>query len=282
MEKLKGNKHNHLFTDLLKVAIFGLMLLLPFLCFMPTGFYYGFNEHATNETTTQINYKYQSNKVNTKDDLIIGNVYHFNFEGGGDEFFYSECVFELLKVYQYNFNNLNPGVDYETWSSILEDSPISIRFESYGSALLGGIFICLNNDENLVYYNLDLDHSLLLNADIRLIYIDKTNVYEEMLPVYFSISDYNVIESVETNVQDTISNKMYLAWEGVWTSPLFNWTNTTPLNTGLNGFIGIFGINQSSYIANCLIYLLSITAIYVVFDIVLGIFKWLTHLIGNK
>lgn len=279
MEKLKGNKHNHLFTDLLKVAIFGLMLLLPFLCFMPTGFYYGFNEHATNETTTQINYKYESNEVNTLDDLIEGNIYQLDNFDLANNMLSSDIYFYVLKY--DNTDLFETYSDYEGNNFNIKDCIIYLNTNDYQ-----------NNEWIISLYLIDYEGtSLYFEYNNELILHNCIFICNQYIVDYFDYNsnlslpqytDYNVIESVETNVQDTISNKMYLAWEGVWTSPLFNWTNTTPLNTGLNGFIGIFGINQSSYIANCLIYLLTITAIYVVFDIVLGIFKWLTHLIGNK
>ena len=90
MEKLKA-PHDHSLTDILKVCIFGLMLILPLLVYSPTAFYYGFNEHATEQTTMieggyEVRNKYETNEVNNENDLVLGNIYHlndFNFNNNG-------------------------------------------------------------------------------------------------------------------------------------------------------------------------------------------------------
>ena len=54
--------------------LYATLMFLPFVFFLPSCLYYGFNEHATNTETTTINYKYQSNEVNTLDDLVVVNI----------------------------------------------------------------------------------------------------------------------------------------------------------------------------------------------------------------
>ena len=49
MEKLKA-KHDHKLTDILKVMIFALFLILPGLIVLPSMLYYGVNKYATAPT----------------------------------------------------------------------------------------------------------------------------------------------------------------------------------------------------------------------------------------
>lgn len=283
MEKLK-NVHDHKFTDLIKVCIFALMLILPGIIFLPSCLYYGFNEHATNTETTTINYKYQSNEVNTLDDLVVGNIYQFNAnnEYTDDLISNANLEFDILKIYQYNFLDLAPSENETNWVSILEDSDISIKMYIDTYSYNGNLIIYFNDDELTLNYDLDFNEMFSLNAIVKLTLLEKHDINDIRYYHGFSYTDYNVIESVSVNTDDTISNKLYNSWEQMWNTPLFSWTNNTPFNNSLNGFIGIFGINAQSYISNVLIWLLSMTAIYVVIDIVIGVFKWLTHLIGAR
>ena len=275
MEKLSKNVHNHTFTDLLKVCVFALLLLLPGIMFLPSCFYYGFNEHATNTETTTINYKYESNEVNSLDDLVVGNIYEFDLQRYFDE----STVHDYIDLY-----NIEAIVTYDNEVNSNHVQYFTTYFLDIFTMLDGTTYyISLSND----YYGVDTFEIKVFDSDLQYIHLFLTyqsyeldSTFEDYSP-YFKYTDYNVIESVTVNTDDTISTKLYRSWEQLWNTQLFSWTNNTPLNTGINGFIGVFGINSQSYIGNLLIWLLSITAIYVVIDIVIGVFKWLTHLIGN-
>ena len=75
--KLEKLEHKHNLTNILKVSIFALFLLLPFIAILPSTLYFAFNEHAneyTQQTITET-YEYETNEVNSNNDLIVGNVY---------------------------------------------------------------------------------------------------------------------------------------------------------------------------------------------------------------
>lgn len=285
MEKLK-NIHDHKFTDLIKVCIFALMLILPGIIFLPSCLYYGFNEHATNTETTTINYKYQSNEVNTQDDIVLGNIYHWNINDASfDElinFHHDGTInIQLINIISYDFHNCFVNDEGINAVSSIDNGNLAVYLYT-DSSLEGFLYFYLtDNADNdaFVEFGLDFSNTFYLNCDFVITSINDLSFYSEYLPQY---TDYNVIESVSVNTDDTISNKLYKSWEQMWNTPLFSWTNNTPFNGSLNDFIGIFGINAQSYISNVLIWLLSMTAIYVVIDIVIGVFKWLTHLIGAR
>lgn len=48
---MKKMKHDHRPTQCLKVIVFSLLILMPFLIFIPNGLYYGFNDSATVSST---------------------------------------------------------------------------------------------------------------------------------------------------------------------------------------------------------------------------------------
>lgn len=286
MEKLK-NVHDHKLTDILKVLIFTLVMLLPGIVFIPSCLYYGFNEHAVNTETTDITYKYQSNEVTTLDDLVEGNIYYIENIEFADDSLTNQYGEFYLYVYQFNlFNNssnYNFVDDVQTYEyDSKTNNRLTIQFIHYAN----------NTFETFVYYTNENSYvSVQYESSISFtdIVFSVTNntlstfktfcQFNNILPQY---TDYNEIDEVVVNTDNTISTQISRNWTQMWQQPMFSWTNNTPLNTGLNSFIGIFGINAQSCISNLLIWLLSMTAIYVVIDIVLGVFKWLTHMIGNK
>ena len=108
--------------------------------------------------------------------------------------------------------------------------------------------------------------------------------YYHIVIIDIQYTDYNLIESVDVqeNVEMTITESMNRAWEHMWETPMFNWTNESVLKQGLDNFTGVFGVTDTSYFTNLIVYELNMVAIYVVIDLVITLFTWLTHLIGEK
>ena len=74
-------------------------MFLPLVFFIPSCLYYSFNENATNTETTTINYKYQSNEVNSLDDLVVGNVYLLNsYDLGLTDFLFNDTDYVLIQL----------------------------------------------------------------------------------------------------------------------------------------------------------------------------------------
>lgn len=272
MEKLKV-KHDHTLTDKIKVGIFALFLILPILVFLPNCLYYGFNEHATNTETTTINYKYESNEVNTLDDLVEGNIYFLSsiqlFSTSGDNLTFTVLNSSSIDNFPLNthFDDLYHDVNSNGfltfhWSN---DDTLNIEFNS---ATLIYSFLDDNYQYDLIIHNLDFIYTAALYS-----YFGNNNY----LPQF---SDYNVIESVSVNTDDTITDKVATAWGKMWETPMLQWTNNNTFKFTINAFVNVFGITQESKMANYLNYLLVITCIYLVFDIVLTLTTKLTHLIN--
>lgn len=283
MEKLKV-KHNHKFTDIIKVCMFALFLILPLLMFLPNAFYYGFNEHAKNETPTEVNiqYKYQSNEVNTLNDLQEGKIYFcdklYLTDDTGDNNFtiyvlsgdLSELDLEDMdnSLFSYNFNN---------------DIPVLMGCNGYSWEVS---FFNSTDNQSFLYYNLNLstnmyDFIFYIESGVN----DFIDYYQWCLddgditsiPSY---TDFNLIESVqvEENKELSITESLYNAWKNTWQTPLLEWTNNNNFNFTINAFTNVFGITQQSYIVNYLTYIFTMIVIYIIYDIVIMLFTKLTHL----
>lgn len=284
MEKLKV-KHDHNLTDIIKVGIFALFLILPILVFLPNCLYYGFNEHATNETTTQINYKYQSNEVNTLDDLVVGNIYQL------DEIYLSYNNDFILDINIYSYNCTTEVMYYLSQNSTFIDAQFDRNYNNKDSFIHlsidnGEMVLSFPNSQNLVSNLVYSDYEIELNNVVFFIEENNLNDFKDWFELYGNnlphYTDYNVIESVDTNVDNTITQSVTNAWQRMWETPMLNWTSNNTFQFTINAFTNIFGITTESKMANYLTYLLVITCIYLIFDIVLTLTTKLTHLINAK
>ena len=102
---------------------------------------------------------------------------------------------------------------------------------------------------------------------------------DEQLPQLLNAIE--VPNGENTTYTNDISTSIINAWNSTWQNPLFSWTSYSPFYAPMQSFTNVFGINNMQ-IANVLTYLATITAIYIVFDIVIELFTYLTHLIPRS
>lgn len=244
--------------------LYAFLMFLPIVLFIPNAFYYGFNEHATNSETTTINYKYQSNEVNNVDDLVLGNIYKFNTneilikdiisEQGHDGY----IAFELL-------------TDLKFTSTLLMDDVLSYNISFVPSTTIvtfdNHTYLSLYEEYNSLddyYITFDTDtNTMLSDCIIKLIYFNDIDIS------FLTYTDYNVIESVETNTNDTISNKMYQAWQSTWNLPLLQWTHTSFVAQPFTYITGLFGVPSDSTLNYIFAYFVSISICWLVFDLLM-------------
>lgn len=227
MRKNSARKWLHFTLDLLPVIA------------IPVFMIYSHRHSLTERTNVEINYKYETNVVNSVDDLVVGNVYHYDY------FTYYEGAFDLdlycLNVDIVNFNDvLLDNVLDELNVASIKDCLFSISF--YGSEYSCYFYTDYFND-NYVCFVGDIDNDIIFeNVDFVLIddntldkfvlYIDDSSV---SLPTF---SAYNVIESVNADTTnenilnvfykdftDTIDN--YFNFDNVFTfGDIWQWFNT--------------------------------------------------------
>ena len=253
--------------------LYAFLMFLPIVLFIPNAFYYGFNEHATNSETTTINYKYQSNEVNSLDDLVEGNIYHFEIDNNTlDSIFdmaegsYFSSTF--ININNYDFINYDLELDDFLGASYENNGIISVGFnitDYYDATLL--FYLTENgNNDYFVALNLgQLTDEFSLQGDFILndINVERLNINP------FSYTVYNVIESVEINTDDTISNKMYQAWQSTWDLPLLQWTHTSFVAQPFTYITGLFGVPSDSSFNYVFAYFVSISICWLVFDLIM-------------
>lgn len=285
MEKLKV-KHDHKLTDILKVCMFSLFLILPILMFLPNALYYGCNKYASQERQiTEGGYeivdKYQTNEVNDIDDLVIGNLYHFSLPE------------DVISDYISNVDNLRFTIvnctSYSFGNYLLEDT--ASYTNGSGTPYLE-LYIS-NRCETYVYVN------FLSQEYFASIYVGRwdTNAFTFVGDViltekdcdfdnisFLSASDYNektVIYNDEVTKTLDIAESLAYSWQETWEQPMFNWTSNNNFSFTINAFTNVFGISEESYIANYLCYIMTLIVIYIIYDIIIVLFTKMTHLFNE-
>lgn len=83
-------------------------------------------------------------------------------------------------------------------------------------------------------------------------------------------------------VEGSIATNMTQAWTTVWNSTLFSWVQDTAIYTVLNTTTTAIEISSDSCLADYLTYIFLFTVIYVIVDIILGVFTALTHIFNKE
>ena len=311
MEKLKA-KHDHSLTDILKVLIFSLFLLIPGIMFLPSMLYFGFNHEANapvKEVQVQENLKVDFNqKYICTDYTYTRNGVTFTRNAETQYI----CVYgtndslinypQLIKIsnqvqnhkYYFKYTGIKEGISW-LWQVYNNDTFIANKnFWTPNEYIY--IFNDINaNASSFVPYQATTN--ININVEGRINIYDLTQMFGEgnepsiaEFNALFPNSYYEYTESQEmiltvdgpTEQVIDITTQLEWNWEQIWQRPILSWTKYSILKQGLDAFTNVFGVLQTSYITNLIAYELIMVAIYIVIDIVISIFKWLTHLIGTK
>lgn len=300
MEKLKV-KHDHTLTDIIKVAIFALFLILPILVFLPNCLYYGFNEHAVvNAETKEV---YEEKHINFNQLLNLKNTnprdngltWETNEEGLTEISGTSNNTFSRLFL-SNNFSSLVGHKIYLRSTSTaftpylyLYDNAQTITANVITTLTSTGVnsqlrFYTTNGNtyDYLTYFNIfDLTQMFGAGNEPTKQEFDTwlpNNYYEYTLNEPMTLT----IDTGETKNFTDIASNITNAWQDTWDTPMLQWTNTNTFRFTVNAFVNVFGITPESKMANYLTYILVVTCIYLVFDIVLTLTTKLTHLINEK
>lgn len=247
--KLSDIKHNHSLTDLLKVFIFSILMLLPFLSVLTRCMYVTFNKNAYQSysgenipPTENINIKAQN--------LINNNYYYFQ-----------------------NFENVQTGNSYYFYYiSECEVEPNATRFRYYinGDTLVKYIQF-FNGDTTISYTPITnvIGKSFL--------FISYANTPQETDYMY----NINAFYQIKYNEFNKIDNVFEYSFQKMSQDDMFNWTQNTALYSGINAMTTNLQI-QTNVIAILLTYWTILTIVYVIIDIVLKCFTLLTHGFSRK
>ena len=247
--------------------------LLPVLL-IPVFMIYSHRHTMTQQTTVNIQYKYQSNEVNSLDDLIVGNVYHIDeidlYQSGENLTFTLNILnFSSVDTYWVNYDSEAEDMVLSNYNSgnynylIFEyDEEVCTIWFTNNNAKYPVVF------DQYDFYFYDLDFVISDNLTDFKYYcteIESINVYK---------SDFNVIESVD--VYDETSSVMNVFMDN------FNGAIDKYFNMGnvfnLNGVYQWFNINIFSGNAPTIIYSVWNIALYeLCMDLLFllyGLFMW--------
>ena len=167
-------------------------------------------DYDTTETETVVTYKYQSNDVNSLNDLVEGNIYYFDFYNSTLDSYISigeggHLMFEILQIDDYDFENYNISLDDSILSGTAHSNisfviNISDSFYSTFAIYFQDVY-----EDNDYFLQLDIgsldNNDFTLNGVCRLISILDITYLEDNT---FSYTDYNEIISVETVTTGTV------------------------------------------------------------------------------
>lgn len=250
--KDKSKKHDHKGTKILKLGIFTSVMLAPLFAIGFKCAYATFNKNA-----------YQSYSVENSDNFKLVNN--------------QEKILEN-NLYQFTTNNdlLNlPTQDYILGTNIKvingsANIPTNAyRFRLYYNGNNQSYSIQIDGDTTL-YTTIGNSSSIgIVTLSFLATQTQNTNNYINNIYLY------------EFGTSQTLDNAFYYAINQMKDNELFSWTKNTALYTPINAMTSGLGITTDA-IAVLLAYWLYITLIYVVFDIVIELFTYLSHLImGN-
>lgn len=268
MRKHDVRKWLHAILDLLPVIL------------IPVFMIYSHRHDVTERTDVEVTYKYQSNEVNTLDDLVEGNIYQFNCVNKGfDEMSSNQDMifFELLTPLQINDERLVfsealyiTEFTSNTFLQFFHDVNDNCEINVFGSYEQ---FLDFEYTTQYIYSG-----QFLNNCYIRLLEYD---LYLPNTYIYYSYTDYNVIENVEIN--DTKSSVMNVFMDDFNNSidKYFNMGNVF----NLGGVYEWFNTNIFSGNAPTIIYSIWNIALYeLVMDLLFllyGLFMWFIDIVEN-
>lgn len=254
--KDEKQKHNHKLTDLIKICIFGLLMIAPLLASISQMLYVTLNKNAK-DSYHGINYNsyFDDDNYNIKLDTYYLSKIKFN--NLGNYLNTNNAILDFSNTYinyqdlQYDFNSINT-------SRILYEN--SNRFTLFAINRWNG------QEEHYFYYS----YTDLYRITNTLTWHLNSNVYDNIkTEILLDLNTINI---------DTLDNAFYYGVEQMTKSDLFNWTQNTAIYTGVKAMTDNLQI-QTPAIAILIVYWFILTIIYVIIDIVLKCFTTITHMI---
>lgn len=254
--------------------IYGFLLFMPLLAIGTTCLISTFNMSAKEET--EIHYKYETNEVNSQDDLKNDRAYYVNFNNvTADEFI--DVNGSTLDLYFYNIENFdfsNYILSIDEWLSgdlysgnLLLHLYITDDFFASLSLISEDIYY---NDYYSIVFDGGLDsYNFTIIGNAILSYSGNKPVLN-----YFNEATYIPIESVETH-NVSAEDIFYRSVDKVTESQLFNWAENSIIYTTTNTTCNALSIT-APFIPLLLSYWLIISVIYFLYDIALML-VWMIH-----
>lgn len=254
--KLNDVKHNHSLTDLLKVLLFAIVMLLPFIDVFVRCGYVMFNKNAYQSYSGE-QYEYE-NHFTSINDVEMNSILHFD-----------------SSIAYSNQSNINSGRIYYTNVSDLYSTYTTLQSQLNE----GTYFIYYVRSDNRQLYIYNDQNTLLYSPNLTSIHTQfnfKILAFENnIVNVFPSLSE---VTQQDNNYLDNVFEYSVSQLEE---SSLYNWTTQTAIYSGVSQMTTQLGIT-TNIIPIIVCYWFFITIIYIILDIIIRLFTILTHFIGSK
>lgn len=240
------NKHNHALTQWLKVGIFSLLMLAPLIASVSQWIYAICNKNAKDSyggfNENQVEYVEPTNVEIYEQYNLVNHPFTLSF---------GYININTLSVNEFSGNQQTKE---------LIETTTRIYFRDNGTD-----YIFYANDNYLTEINVNnttLDMTIVITSSN-----------------YANLNDLKPLLLTKiVNGNETLDNAFYYGVEKMTKSDLFNWTQNTALYTGIKGMTDNLEIGTPA-IAILITYWTILTIAYVIIDILITGFTWITHLI---
>lgn len=264
----KENKHNHEYTKKLKVLLFASLMFLPLMLLGAKSLVYVFGE---NKTIVENNGDILQT-IQPKEETIEIETYYTNI--------YYE------KVDKIELEEITPITKLELTQEELDS------FFQYMNTEQINIYIYYDDDyynyiDLILYYDDDTETITIENNEIIIEgiatnyngYTINTFAYEETGNEYISITKKLIkLFTCKKYISQQSKTPTELSINEIANSSIMTWTQNSILYTNVNNAFTGLGVNNL-FIVELIIYWLDLTAVYIIIDIVIELFTWLTHIL---
>ena len=249
MEKLEKKKHDHKLTSWLRFGIFAVVMLAPFFSVLSKCIYVAVNKNAKES--------YYGQTIN---ETIKKDGYKNNTE------YYTLRTYDIENIQgeiSYIITNLNvEGTNPITTDN--EEEVIELFFYNY---------------QNTYYCRIKYNDGTPLQY-----WTYKNTQYQDTIFKFYLVAEpteqaKQYLSYFEYNKNSYLSNAFEYAIEDLENSNIYNWSKQTGIYTAINNMVE--GLGASNILGMLLAYWGILTAIYIVFDIVIECFTKLTHLLAD-
>lgn len=220
-------------------------MMLPIFVFIPNAFYYGFNEYATAQIHTEYENYRATNIVNSVNDLIEGNYYTYN-----NNFSYINNTNEAIIFFNFYFFDNSLVNDYQNGS-------------------VANLHILANSSQLRVFYKNTNGVNSYVNISSQTFNFLLIAKFANTALVSSHINLYENNDLIVDEYSMSISDSMAFAFDSTMRNSIFVWATSTFLNQPFEYISGLFGIAANNPINTLLSYWLSISIIWLVFDLIM-------------
>ena len=255
--KLEKLDHKHALTSWLKVILFALLMLAPMFSIAVRCLYVVSNKNAKDSYSGK-DTQYTQTIINNKNELIINNVYHFDssvsFTNTTQENSRLIGIADLSNIYSTNT---------QLHTYLPQASFINFYYSSTNKQLY------LYDENESVLYSSNITNNIT-QFDFRLTTFNESGLTNTS---FLSILDFQNNSPLDNAFEYSISK--------IADSQYYNWTQNTAIYTGVEAMTTGLGITGAT-IPILITYWFLLTVIYIVIDIVINLFTYITHFLNKK